>query len=218
MVNIYFYGVAVKHIYYSWFIFECGIVMCDTYLNVIIHVVTIYLLREFMVAQRDMSKVIIQRTTRAKKKGKEDLGLKELRKILKDLVEKRNKKNKEKASSRVKSAALARAKSASSKPRTPSSKSRKQSRSKVKTKNASLTITKAQYSTNNKRKWHVVLPTTLTLWFEPTAIHHLLTSMGALPFSHVCYCVFTMLFCFTLYHFKHIFIHYSTKSVCIVFC
>lgn len=105
-----------------------------------------------MIAQRDMSKAIIQRTTKAKKRGKEDLGLKELRKILKDLVEKRNKKNKEKASSRVKSAALARALSASSKPRTPSSKSRRQTRDHVKTRNASLTITKAQYAGLGKRK------------------------------------------------------------------
>ncbi|XP_060551363.1 leucine-rich repeat-containing protein 74A-like [Ruditapes philippinarum] len=61
-------------------------------------------LEEFMVAQRDMSKVIIQRTTKAKKKGKEDQGLKELRKILKELVEKRNKRNKEKAQSKMNSA------------------------------------------------------------------------------------------------------------------
>lgn len=105
-----------------------------------------------MVAQRDMSKAIIQRTTKAKKKGKEDLGLKELRKILKDLIEKRNKKNKEKASSRVKSAALARALSASSKPRTPSSKKRRQARDSVRTNRASLTITKAQMSGPNRLK------------------------------------------------------------------
>jgi hypothetical protein len=100
----------------------------------------IYLFREFMVAQRDMSKVIIQRTTKAKKKGKEDQGLKELRKILKELVEKRNKRNKEKASTRVKSAALARARSASSKPGTPQ-------RDRVRTKRASLTVTKPKLST-----------------------------------------------------------------------
>ena len=57
-----------------------------------------------MNAQREMGKVITQRTTKAKGKGKEDLGLKELRKILKELVEKRNTRNKEKASQRVRSA------------------------------------------------------------------------------------------------------------------
>lgn len=98
-----------------------------------------------MVAQRDMSKVIIQRTTKAKRKGKEDLGLKELRKILKDLVEKRNKRNKEKASNRVKSAALARAHSAGSKPRTPG-------RESVRTKRVSLIITKPKMTTRNGRK------------------------------------------------------------------
>ena len=90
--------------------------------------------REFMIAHRDMSKLVIQRTTRAKQRGKEDLGLKELRKIIKELCEKRNKKNKEKASTRVKSAALARALSASSNT-TPG-------RQRVRTKKASLTVTK----------------------------------------------------------------------------
>ncbi|KAH3841936.1 leucine-rich repeat-containing protein 74A-like [Dreissena polymorpha] len=98
-------------------------------------------LEEFMVAQRDMSKTIIQRTTRAKRKGKEDLGLKELRQILKELVEKRSKKNKEKASIRVKSAALARANSAAS------NKSMGRGRKRVRTKRASLTVTKPSYST-----------------------------------------------------------------------
>ena len=56
-----------------------------------------------MNAQKEMGKVITQRTTKAKGKGKEDLGLKELRKILKELVEKRNTRNKEKASQRVRS-------------------------------------------------------------------------------------------------------------------
>ena len=98
-----------------------------------------------MIAQRDMSKVIIQRTTKAKGKGKEDLGLKELRKILKELVEKRNQRNKEKASTRVKSAALARANSAASKPGTPTG------RNKVRTKRASLTVTKPKLKTAKKR-------------------------------------------------------------------
>lgn len=98
-----------------------------------------------MTAQRDMSKVIIQRTTRAKRKGKEDQGLKELRKILKELVEKRNKRNKEKASTRVKSAALARALSASSNSGTPQ-------RQRVRTKRASLIVTKPKLSTKNGKK------------------------------------------------------------------
>ncbi|KAL4230987.1 hypothetical protein ACF0H5_011360 [Mactra antiquata] len=98
-------------------------------------------LEEFMIAQRDMSKVIIQRTTRMKKKGKEDLGLKELRKILKELVEKRNKRNKEKASTRVKSAATTKG---SGKPSTPG-------RKKIKTKKVSLTVTKPSLSTGKKK-------------------------------------------------------------------
>ena len=57
-----------------------------------------------MNAQKEMGKIVTQRTTKAKGKGKEDLGLKELRKILKELVEKRNTRNKEKASERVRSA------------------------------------------------------------------------------------------------------------------
>ena len=57
-----------------------------------------------MNAQKEMGKIITQRTTKAKGKGKEDLGLKELRQVLKELVEKRNTRNKEKASQRVRSA------------------------------------------------------------------------------------------------------------------
>ncbi|XP_052793098.1 leucine-rich repeat-containing protein 74A-like [Mya arenaria] len=103
-------------------------------------------LEEFMNAHRDMSKTIIQRTTRAKSKGKQDLGLKELKQILKELVEKRNKKNKEKASSRVKSAALARANSASS------NKSSAPGRQRVRTKKASLTVTKPSYASTKKSR------------------------------------------------------------------
>ena len=106
-------------------------------------------------AQRDMAKVVIQRTTRAKGRGKEDLGLKELRQILKELVEKRNQRNKEKASNRIKSAALARALSAkqAQKPGTPGSKpSTPGRRERVETKRASLTVTKPKYSKGARKK------------------------------------------------------------------
>lgn len=55
--------------------------------------------REFMTVQRDVQRQITNRTTRAKKRtGKDDEGLVGLRKILKELIEKRNRENKEKAS------------------------------------------------------------------------------------------------------------------------
>ncbi|WAQ98466.1 LR74A-like protein [Mya arenaria] len=122
-----------------------GLVSKDD-LRVGISTLQLPLTEEFMNAHRDMSKTIIQRTTRAKSKGKQDLGLKELKQILKELVEKRNKKNKEKASSRVKSAALARANSASS------NKSSAPGRQRVRTKKASLTVTKPSYASTKKSR------------------------------------------------------------------
>lgn len=53
-----------------------------------------------MMVHRETSRLITQRTTKAKAKHKEDQGLISLRKILKDIIEKRNKANKEKASTR----------------------------------------------------------------------------------------------------------------------
>lgn len=108
-------------------------------------------LEEFMIAQRDMSKVIVQRTTKAKGKGKEDLGLKELRQIIKGLVEKRNVRNKEKASIRAKSAAQARALSAANKQGTVG-KTMTAGRDKVITKKATLTVTKPKMATVNGKK------------------------------------------------------------------
>lgn len=57
--------------------------------------------REFMTVHREVSRQITQRTTRAKSKKKEDEGLIGLRKILREIIEKRNKTNKEKASSKA---------------------------------------------------------------------------------------------------------------------
>lgn len=50
--------------------------------------------------QREISRQVTQRITKARSKGKEDVGLMSLRKNLKDIVEKRNQSHKEKASSR----------------------------------------------------------------------------------------------------------------------
>lgn len=58
-------------------------------------------LEEFMTVHREVSRQITQRTTRAKSKKKEDEGLIGLRKILREIIEKRNKTNKEKASSKA---------------------------------------------------------------------------------------------------------------------
>ncbi|XP_021361363.1 leucine-rich repeat-containing protein 74A-like isoform X2 [Mizuhopecten yessoensis] len=58
-------------------------------------------LEEFMTVQRDVQRQITNRTTRARRRtGKDDEGLLGLRKILKELIEKRNKENKEKAAAR----------------------------------------------------------------------------------------------------------------------
>lgn len=54
-----------------------------------------------MTVHREVSRQITQRTTRAKSKKKEDEGLVGLRKILREIIEKRNKTNKEKASSKA---------------------------------------------------------------------------------------------------------------------
>lgn len=54
-----------------------------------------------MTVHREVSRQITQRTTRAKSKKKEDEGLIGLRKILREIIEKRNKTNKEKASSKA---------------------------------------------------------------------------------------------------------------------
>ncbi|KAL3879133.1 hypothetical protein ACJMK2_031444 [Sinanodonta woodiana] len=84
-------------------------------------------IEEFMNAHKEMSKTIVQRTTRARKKGKkEDIGLMELRKILKEIIEKRNKHNKERASNRKQE--------------------EESDREKVYTKKASLTVTKPKFS------------------------------------------------------------------------
>lgn len=58
-------------------------------------------LEEFMTVHREVSRQITQRTTRAKSKKKEDEGLIGLRKIIKEIIEKRNKTNKEKASTKA---------------------------------------------------------------------------------------------------------------------
>ncbi|XP_069130021.1 leucine-rich repeat-containing protein 74A-like isoform X2 [Argopecten irradians] len=58
-------------------------------------------LEEFMTVQREVQRQITNRTTRARRRtGKDDEGLVGLRKILKELIEKRNKENKEKAMAR----------------------------------------------------------------------------------------------------------------------
>ncbi|XP_056012930.1 leucine-rich repeat-containing protein 74A-like isoform X2 [Ostrea edulis] len=57
-------------------------------------------LEEFMTVHREVSRQITLRTTKAKSKKKEDEGLVSLRKILKEIVEKRNKSHKEKARER----------------------------------------------------------------------------------------------------------------------
>ncbi|XP_060066920.1 leucine-rich repeat-containing protein 74A-like [Ylistrum balloti] len=58
-------------------------------------------LEEFMTVQREVQRQITNRTTRARRRtGKDDEGLVGLRKILKELIEKRNKENKEKATAR----------------------------------------------------------------------------------------------------------------------
>ncbi|XP_033743105.1 leucine-rich repeat-containing protein 74A-like isoform X1 [Pecten maximus] len=58
-------------------------------------------LEEFMTVQREVQRQITNRTTRARRRtGKDDEGLVGLRKILKELIEKRNKENKEKAAAR----------------------------------------------------------------------------------------------------------------------
>lgn len=54
-----------------------------------------------MTVHREVSRQITQRTTRAKSKKKEDEGLVGLRKILREIIEKRNKTNKEKASTKL---------------------------------------------------------------------------------------------------------------------
>lgn len=54
-------------------------------------------LEEFMTVHREVSRQITQRTTKARSKRKEDEGLVSLRKILKEIVEKRNKSHREKA-------------------------------------------------------------------------------------------------------------------------
>ncbi|XP_061189196.1 leucine-rich repeat-containing protein 74A-like [Saccostrea echinata] len=58
-------------------------------------------LEEFMTVHREVSRQITQRTTKAKSKKKEDEGLVSLRKILKEIVEKRNKSHKEKARDKI---------------------------------------------------------------------------------------------------------------------
>ena len=80
--------------------------------------------REFMTVHREVSRQITQRTTKARSKRKEDEGLVSLRKILKEIVEKRNKSHKEKASNRGTS----------------------QGRDHVITKNRTLTVTKPSLS------------------------------------------------------------------------
>ena len=49
-----------------------------------------------MAAHRDMSRMVLQRMTVAKRRGSEDQGLKDLRKMLRTFVEKRKQRNKEK--------------------------------------------------------------------------------------------------------------------------
>lgn len=80
--------------------------------------------REFMTVHREVSRQITQRTTKARSKRKEDEGLVSLRKILKEIVEKRNKSHREKASNR----------------------STNQGRDHVITKNRTLTVTKPSLS------------------------------------------------------------------------
>ncbi|XP_052078795.1 leucine-rich repeat-containing protein 74A-like isoform X2 [Mytilus californianus] len=65
-------------------------------------------LEEFMTVHREVSRQITQRTTRAKSKKKEDEGLVGLRKILREIIEKRNKTNKEKAKIKLSLAAATR--------------------------------------------------------------------------------------------------------------
>lgn len=81
-------------------------------------------LEEFMTVHREVSRQITQRTTKARSKRKEDEGLVSLRKILKEIVEKRNKSHREKASNR----------------------STNQGRDHVITKNRTLTVTKPSLS------------------------------------------------------------------------
>lgn len=83
-------------------------------------------LEEFMTVHREVSRQITQRTTKARSKRKEDEGLVSLRKILKEIVEKRNKSHREKASNR----------------------STNQGRDHVITKNRTLTVTKPSLSAN----------------------------------------------------------------------
>lgn len=84
-----------------------------------------------MTVHREVSRQITQRTTKARSKRKEDEGLVSLRKILKEIVEKRNKSHKEKASNR----------------------SNNQSRDHVITKNRTLTVTKPSLSAQHGQKW-----------------------------------------------------------------
>lgn len=86
--------------------------------------------REFMTVHREVSRQITQRTTKARSKRKEDEGLVSLRKILKEIVEKRNKSHKEKASNR----------------------STNQGRDHVITKNRTLTVTKPSLSAQHGQR------------------------------------------------------------------
>lgn len=84
-----------------------------------------------MTVHREVSRQITQRTTKARSKRKEDEGLVSLRKILKEIVEKRNKSHKEKASNR----------------------STNQGRDHVITKNRTLTVTKPSLSAQHWQRW-----------------------------------------------------------------
>ncbi|KAK3099296.1 hypothetical protein FSP39_002214 [Pinctada imbricata] len=94
-------------------------------------------LEEFMAVHREVSRQVTTRTTKAKQKGKEDEGLVSLRKILRDIVEKRNKANKEKASNKHSQG---------------QGKGTTQGRDRVIAKNKSLTVTKPTFSRDSPSK------------------------------------------------------------------
>ena len=87
-----------------------------------------------MTVHREVSRQVTTRTTKAKKKNREDEGLVSLRKILRDIVEKRNKANKEKASTRHAQGQDARG------------------RGRIIAKNRSLTVTKPNYAQDLRGK------------------------------------------------------------------
>lgn len=94
-----------------------------------------------MTVHREVSRQITQRTTKARSKRKEDEGLVSLRKILKEIVEKRNKSHKEKASNR----------------------STNQGRDHVITKNRTLTVTKPSLSAQHWQRWSTYIAIYLPL-------------------------------------------------------